>query len=344
MSRTDYDAKDVKVYRQEIEKNVVPIVNDLMKRQSDRIGVGKLKYYDEAIEFVSGNAEPKGDPEWIMEKGRELYKRLGEVPNEFFNFMEDRNLFDLLSKDNKMAGGYCTYIPNYRSPFIFANFNGTSDDVDVLTHEAGHALQFYLSRDIKQFELMVPGYEGAEIHSTSMEYLAYPHIDLFFEDETEKYKFAHISDLLKSMAYIASIDEFQHFVYENPNVSPEERRFKYREIERKYLPNRDYEDNEFLNNGGKRMRQGHVFQVPFYYIDYALAEVCALQFFVNSLKDYDETMKSYLELCKIGGTKSFLGLVEYAGLKNPFKEGTLKNIVNEVNSYLNNIDDKSLDK
>ena len=342
LARTDYKSSEVKVFRDKIVEHLVPLASELMERQRERIGVDSLKYYDESVMFLSGNAEPHGDPDWIMERGRELYERLGEVPNEFFNFMSERNLFDLLSKDGKMAGGYCTFVDAEKSPFIFANFNGTADDVDVLTHEAGHALQMYLSRDIPYLDLFMPGYEAAEIHSMSMEFLAYPHIELFFEDEAEKYKYAHIADNLKFLPYDASIDEFQHYVYENPNASPEERRAMYREIERKYYPNKDYDGNEFLEGGGFWMRQGHVYQTPFYYIDYTLALICAFQFWMKSMEDYNAAMDDYIALCRLGGTKSFLGLVESAGLKSPFEGDTLKDITKSVEKYLNSIDDTKI--
>ena len=342
LSRLEYDAKMVEGYRKQVLENIVPLHTELRERQGKRLGVDKLKFYDEAIKFNSGNADPHGSPEWILNNGKTMYKELSKETDEFFTFMTENNLLDLLSKKGKMSGGYCTYIPEHKAPFIFANFNGTSHDIDVLTHEAGHAFQVYQSRRFEVPEYLWPSYEACEIHSMSMEFLTWPWMNLFFENDTDKYKFIHLSEALLFIPYGVTVDEFQHWVYENPEATPKERREKWIEIEKKYLPTRDYGEVEELKNGIFWFRQGHIFSSPFYYIDYTLAQVCAFQFWIKSRENREKAWQDYLNLCKLGGSKPFFELMKSANLKNPFEEGTLAFVIPKIKEYLDNVDDMNL--
>lgn len=340
--RTEYGPKEVKAYREAIGKHIVPLVVKLRERQAKRLGLDELKYYDEAIEFTTGNATPKGTPEWIINNGKTMYTELSPETEEFFNFMTDHDLLDLVTKKGKQAGGYCTYIPDHKAPFIFSNFNGTSGDIDVLTHEAGHAFQVYSSRAYEVPEYSFPTYEACEIHSMSMEFFTWPWMKLFFEEDTNKYHFSHLQGTLLFLPYGVSVDEFQHFVYENPTATPEERKLKWREIEKKYLPLKNYDDNEFYDRGGFWFKQLHIFTSPFYYIDYTLAQVCALQFWIRSRKEGKKAWEDYVSLCKEGGSKPFLELVKIAGLQNPFQPETIPSILPEIEAYLDAVDDLSL--
>ena len=342
LSRLEYDAKMVEGYRKQVLENIIPLHTELRKRQEKRLGVEKLRFYDEAIKFNSGNADPHGSPEWILNHGKTMYEELSKETDEFFKFMTENNLLDLLSKKGKMSGGYCTYIPEHKAPFIFANFNGTAHDIDVLTHEAGHAFQVYQSRNFDVPEYLWPTYEACEIHSMSMEFLTWPWMKLFFENDTEKYKFIHLSEALLFIPYGVTVDEFQHWVYENPEVTPQERREKWLEIEKKYLPTRDYGEVNELKNGIFWFRQGHIFSSPFYYIDYTLAQVCAFQFWIKSREDREKAWQDYLNLCKLGGSKSFFQLMKSANLKNPFEEGTLAAVIPKIKEYLDSVDDMNL--
>lgn len=342
MARTDYNADMVANFRQQVQDCIVPIASKLKERQRSRIGVDDLLFYDEGFTFKSGNAAPKGDAEWIVENGKKMYSELSPEMNEFFTFMVENDLMDLVSKKGKQAGGYCTYIPDYRAPFIFSNFNGTSGDIDVLTHEAGHAFQVYESRGFNVPEYNFPTYEACEIHSMSMEFFTWPWMELFFKEDADKYKFSHLASGLEFIPYGVSVDEFQHYVYANPDATPAERKAAWREIERKYLPHRDFAGNEYLENGGFWHRQGHIFRSPFYYIDYTLAQICAFQFWVRLHENYEAAWADYLKLCQVGGSKSFVELVEYAGLTSPFEDGTVASIVGDIENWLNSVDDKAL--
>jgi len=340
--RTEYGPEEVKTYREAILKHIVPLVVKLRKRQANRLGIDELKYYDEAIEFTTGNATPKGSPEWIIDNGKKMYTELSTETKDFFDFMIEHELLDLVTKKGKQAGGYCTYIPDFKSPFIFSNFNGTSGDIDVLTHEAGHAFQVFSSRDYEVPEYSFPTYEACEIHSMSMEFFTWPWMENFFKEDTDKYKFSHLQGTLLFLPYGVTVDEFQHFVYENPLATPEERKLKWREIEQKYMPLKNYEDNDFYNRGGFWFKQLHIFTSPFYYIDYTLAQVCALQFFIRSRNEGQKAWDDYVALCKEGGSKPFLELVELAGLKNPFIPETIPSILPDIEAYLDSVDDTKL--
>lgn len=342
LTRSDYNADMVANYRKQVLENIVPLATKLKERQAKRLGLDSLKYYDESLQFLTGNPTPKGEPEWIINNGKTMYQELSPETNEFFTFMVERELLDLVTKKGKAGGGYCTYISKYKSPFIFSNFNGTAGDVDVLTHEAGHAFQVYSSRGYEVPEYTFPTLEACEIHSMSMEFFAWPWMNLFFQEDETKYKFSHLAGALLFIPYGVLVDEFQHWVYENPEATPAERKAMWREIEKKYLPHKDYEDNDLLNRGGFWYRQGHIFGSPFYYIDYTLAQVCAFQYWVKSREDREKAWNDYLTLCKAGGSKSFLQLVEIANLKNPFEDGSVKSFIGPIEEWLNTVDDTKL--
>ncbi|NMO97956.1 M3 family oligoendopeptidase [Paenibacillus lemnae] len=342
MARTDYNAEMVANFRKQVQDYIVPMATQLRERQRSRIGVEDLLFYDEGFSFKSGNAAPKGDADWIVQNGKKMYSELSPEMNEFFNFMIDNNLMDLVSKKGKQAGGYCTYIPDYSAPYIFSNFNGTSGDIDVLTHEAGHAFQVYESRGYQVPEYNFPTYEACEIHSMSMEFFTWPWMELFFQEDSDKYKFNHLADSLQFIPYGVAVDEFQHYVYANPEAAPAERKSAWREIEQKFMPHRNYADNDYLENGGFWHKQAHIFRTPFYYIDYTLAQICAFQFWVRLHDNYEAAWKDYLKLCQVGGSRSFVELVKYAGLKSPFEDGCVASVVDQIQGWLNSVDDKAL--
>ncbi len=332
--RTDYDAAMVAGFREQIRQSIVPIAAGIYDAQRRRLGLDALYYYDEDFRFPDGNPQPQGDPEWIIEQAARMYAELSPDTSEFFRFMRDNQLMDLPARDRKATGGYCSFISKYGAPFIFSNFNGTSGDIDVLTHEVGHAFQVYSSRDIGINEYYWPSYEACEIHSMSMEFFTWPWMQLFFGDDTPKYHFVHLSSAVCFLPYGVAVDEFQHQVYENPDWTPARRRQAWRDIERKYLPWRNYAGNAFLESGGFWHKQNHIFSMPFYYIDYVLAQICAFQFWKRDLEDHASAWNDYLRLCRAGGSRSFLELVRLAGLRSPFEKGCVEETAGVVKAWL----------
>lgn len=343
MSRLDYNQTMVETYRKQIVESVVPISSKLSARQAKRIGLGSLKYYDENLNFLDGNAQPVGTFDQTLQSGKEMYEDLSPETGEFINFMIDNELLDLEAKKGKQGGGFMTFLYDYKAPFIFSNFNGTSGDVDVLTHEAGHAFQGYQSRDIELPDVLMPTYEACEIHSMSMEFITWPYMEKFFGDKTEKYRFTHLSSALQFLPYGVQVDHFQHEIYSNPDWTPAERKAAWKKLDAIYRPDLDFEDNEFAKKGTWWFKQGHIFGSPFYYIDYTLAQVCAFQFWkrFNVLKD-ETAWDDYLAICKVGGTKSFLEIVKTANLISPFEEGCLESVVQDIDAWLESVDDQAL--
>ncbi|SDN42643.1 oligoendopeptidase, M3 family [Fictibacillus solisalsi] len=341
LNRTDYDKNAVKAFRDQVKEHIVPFCTDLREKQQSRIGVDSLKIYDESFSFPEGNPRPKGDAEWIVAQGAKVFKELSPETDEFYTFMVENELLDLVAKEGKAPGGYCTYISEYQSPFIFTNFNGSQGDVRVLMHEAGHAFQVYTSRGYEVPEYQFPTLEACEIHSMSMELITYPWMDRFFGEDTDRFLYDHLAAAVKFIPYGVAVDEFQHFVYENPHVSPQERKQEWRRLEKKYLPHRDHDGIPFLEEGGYWQMQTHIYRTPFYYIDYTLAQVCALQFWNRSRENHKAAWQDYLELCEQGGSLPFTELVNIAGLVSPFENGCVESVMSEVRKWEAQIDDKT---
>jgi M3 family oligoendopeptidase len=330
MNRTDYGPDEVANFRQQVKQFIVPIAQDLAAKQAERIGVDRLRYYDNNFRFPDGNPTPVGEMSDTIAAARKLYDGLSDETGFFFRMLEDRNLMDLEAKDGKATGGYCTYINDYGAPYIFSNFNRTSHDVDVLTHEFGHAFQVYSSRHQKPMEYNWPTYDAAEIHSMSMEFFAYPGVPDFFGDDAKKYYYGHLEGAIRFLPYGCAVDEFQHLVYENPHWTPADRNAAWKRLEAAYLPHVDYTDHAFLAQGTYWQSQLHLFGMPFYYIDYCLAQICAFQFWLKDEEDHEKAWADYVRLCRAGGSKGFLELVTLAGLENPFLDGVMEKIAAKV--------------
>ena len=335
MGRNCYTAKDVAAFRDQIAEDMVPIVAKVKEAQRRRIGVEKLAFYDEPISFADGNAVPEGTPDEILAAGKKMYQELSPETAEFIDFMFENELFDVLSRDGKAPGGYCTEIADYKSPFIFSNFNANAGDVDVLTHEAGHAFEAY--RAFKQelpSLLHSPTIEACECHSMSMEFLTAPWHHLFFGKQTDKYELGHCEDALVFIPYGCMVDEFQHKVYENPEMTPEQRNELWLSLEKKYRPWIDFDNLPFYSRGGGWQRQLHIYEVPLYYIDYCMAQTVAFQFWNLSRENYAEAWKRYMTFVDKAGTATFAELVESAGLKVPYHAGCIKEIGESISRWL----------
>ena len=341
MGRYDYGPEDVKNFRKQIIEHVVPYCKILSENKREILGLDHVYFYD-GINFLEGDPKPKGTPDELVKHAQRMYRELSPETGEFFDMMVREDLMDLVTRDGKSPGGFCTSFPKYLRPYIFSNFNGTDHDITVLTHEAGHAFQNYSSRKQPLMNYHWPTMESAEIHSMSMELFTWPWMDLFFKEETERFKYKHISSNLSFLPYGACVDHFQHWVYENHSATPKERNEKWLELESIYMPQRDYDDLDFPKSGGIWQGQLHIYRFPFYYIDYTLAQTCAFQFWINSQNDKEESWQNYLKLCEAGGSLSFTNLIKLAGLRSPFVDGCLEDVVGNIKNWLDNIDLKKL--
>lgn len=334
MQRIDYGAQDVARFRAQVQEHVVPLAAALRQRQAARLGVQRLCFWDEAVHDPMGNPEPRGDHDWMMARAQEMFDAMHPELASFFTMMQDRGLLDLQARDGKSDGGFCTGFPMWGVPFIFGNFNGSKADVDVFTHESGHAFQFYRSRSMELLDYVWPTAESCEVHSMGLEFLTWPHMERFFGDRAERFRRNHLTDGLMFLPYGTAVDHFQHRVYEQPDASPDQRRQMWQEMERTYLPWRRYRDLSHPAQGGFWQLQRHIYINPFYYIDYCLAQTCALQFWIRSREDADAALDDYVALCNRGGHLPFQELVRSAGLASPFDDGVLRRVVDQCEAAL----------
>ncbi len=341
--RNCYTPKEVAWFRDQVVQDLVPLTKKIKACQAQRIDIEDFKFWDNALKFRDGSATPQGTPEEILAAGKRMYQELSSETREFIELMFENELFDVLAKEGKAPGGYCASLEDYGYPFIFSNFNGTSGDVDVLTHEAGHAFADYIAnKTVAIHALRCPTMDAAETHSTSMEFLTAPWHSLFFGEQTEKYELSHLEDALVFIPYGCLVDHFQEEVYRHPEMTPSQRNETWLQLEHRYRPYLDFGDLPFYSRGAGWQRQLHIYLNPFYYIDYCLAHIAALQFFRLSLKNREVAWEKYMEFVKLGGTKTFLELLHTVGLLSPLDEGCVKEVCRSAVQWLKENGDESL--
>lgn len=339
MIRNCYDMNDVDKFRKAVVKYVVPVADRLYREQAERTGLPyPMSFSDAALKFRSGNPMPCVDSDGILAHGRKSYHELSPETAEFIDVMFDNELLDVLSKKGKAGGGYCDSIADYSVPFIFANFNGTSDDVEVMTHEAGHAFAFYMARNVVPYSCSSPTYEACECHSMSMEFFAWKWAEGFFGKETEKFKYSHLFDAIKFIPYGTMVDHFQHLMYEKPELTPAQRHEEWKKLTAVYMPWMKLDGSVFYGEGMGWQRQMHIYERPFYYIDYCLAQTISLEFWALSQQDYKSAWDKYMKFVKQAGTKTFTEIIDIAGLDTPFGEKALEAVAKTAADWLDRAD------
>ncbi len=333
--RSDYGQKEVAAFREQVRTELVPLCQKLYEAQAKRIGVDKIMAYDEKFIFPDGNAEPIGDAKYMVAEAQKMYHELSPETGEFIDFMIDHHLMDLENKPNKASTGYMTALVKYKAPFVFSCFNHTTFDMQVLSHELGHAFAGYCAMRHQP----IADYYGestdiAEIHSMSMEQFCYPYAERFFGDMADKFRFSHLQEALTFVPFGVAVDEFQHIIYENPNLTPKERTYEWHKLEEKYMPWRAYSDDEFMERGGYWYHKLHIFLYPFYYINYTLTTMGAMEFKKRYAENKEQAWKDYLALCNAGGSKSYLGLLKVANLRVPFEDGSVKEAISYAKDIL----------
>lgn len=339
MIRNCYDMNDVDKFRKAVIKYVVPVADRLYREQAERTGLPyPMTFSDAALKFRSGNPMPCVDSDGILAHGKKFYHELSPETAEFIDVMFDNELLDVLSKKGKAGGGYCDSIADYNVPFIFANFNGTSDDVEVMTHEAGHAFAFYMARNVVPYSCSSPTYEACECHSMSMEFFAWKWAEGFFGKETEKFRYSHLFDAIKFIPYGTMVDHFQHLMYEKPELTPAQRHEEWKKLTAVYMPWMKLDGSVFYGEGMGWQRQMHIYERPFYYIDYCLAQTISLEFWALSQQDYKSAWEKYMKFVKQAGTKTFTEIIDIAGLDTPFGEKALETVAKTAADWLDKAD------
>lgn len=333
--RTDYDEKDVAAFREQVREELVPFCAKLYEAQAKRIGVDKVKAYDEAYLFNDGNAVPVGDDDFLIEQAREMYHDMSKETGEFVDFMLGHDLLDVKNKPKKASTGYMTGLNSIKAPFVFSCFNHTTGDVQVLTHEFGHAFAGYMAmRNQPVSTYYSESTDIAEIHSMSMEQFAYPYAEKFFGDKADKFRFSHLQEALTFVPFGVAVDEYQHIVYANPELTPKQRTAEWKKLEEKYMPWREYDDIDFFAKGGWWYHKIHIFLYPFYYINYTLTTMGAMEFKKKMHEDKESAWKDYLKLCKVGGSLGYKETLKYANLSLPFEKGSVKRAVSYAEDIL----------
>lgn len=335
MTRIGYGPDEVATFRNEVRDKVVPLLVELAQKQGETLGIDRLMFWDNTVHSLAGNPKPLGDHDWMVDRATEMFDEMGHGLGTFFAEMKTRGTMDLKSRKGKAGGGFCDFLHEFEFPFIFANFNGTRGDVDVFTHEVGHAFQSYSSRNQPMSDIVWPTTEACEIHSMGLEFLTWPHMDKFYGAEAaEELRRIHLTGFLQFLPYGVAIDHFQHMVYEKPDATPAERNTMWQEVEKTYLPWYQYDDLPAESAGRLWQQKAHIYQCPFYYIDYCLALTGAMQFWSKSRSEPEVALEAYAKLCTLGGSKDYTGLLESAGLNSPFVAGCLDEVIADAQAYL----------
>lgn len=327
MGRTTYGIEEVRNFRNQVKKYLVPFASKLHEARKNRLGLQKLDSVDEGVYFLNGNPAPIGTADDIFKAGKQMYSELSKETKEFFDFMLDHELFDVLGRPNKTSGGYMEMLYTYKAPIIFANFNGTSDDIDVITHESGHAFQGFITRNDEIMEHNNIKMETAETHSMSMEFFTEKWMELFFGERAHDYRKMHLEDAIAFIPYGCMVDEFQEIVYSKPELTKEERLKVWQDLEMQYKPHLKYENDMFEREGRRWQLQRHIYVCPFYYIDYCIAQTCALQFKIKMDEDYNDAWNKYLAFSNESAKDTFQNMLHNVGLKSPFEDGFMKDLI-----------------
>ena len=340
MERNCYTKEDVEQFRAAVRKYLVPVADSIMRAQARRIGRPyPMSFADLSLSFRSGNPRPVGTPEDILAQGKKFYDELSPETGAFFRTMLDEELMDVIATEGKQAGGYQTDLAQYERPFIFSNFNGTQGDVEVITHEAGHAFAYWTNRKRIPTEYVEPSAEACEVHSLSMEFFGWKNAEGFFGADARKFKYSHLAGALTFIPYGTMVDHFQHIVYEKPELSPAQRHAEWKRLTELYMPwIRLDGEIPFYSDGERWQSQGHIYQVPFYYIDYCLAQTVALEFWAMIQKDPAQAWKKYMAYTVQGGSRTFVELLKHAELKTPFDEEYLKEVCETAAAWLKDFD------
>ena len=323
--RTDYGPEEVEAFRAQVREVIVPLCEKLYKAQAARLGIPAVMAFDEARVFPDGNAQPAGDDDFMIEQAREMYHEISPETGEFIDFMIGHGLMDLKNRPGKASTGYMTALPDRKAPFVFSCFNQTIFDMQVLTHELGHAFAGYQAmRSQPVMDYWSESTDIAEIHSMAMEQFAYPYAERFFGAQADKYRFQHLQEAVTFVPFGVAVDEFQHICYAHPELTPKERTLEWRKLEKVYMPWRRYEDDEFLERGGWWYHKLHIYLYPFYYINYTLTTMGAMEFKKKAAEDPAAAWEDYLTLCRVGGSLSYPETLRAAHLSVPFEPGVVR--------------------
>ncbi len=335
MERFDYSREDIEALRESVLRYIVPLTQEIRRLQRRRLSLDKLYHFDLPCLFPNGNPKPIVTDSILPRVMSDCLSAVCGTEPSSFKKLVDGGYIDLEARPDKAPGGYCQTILNAGLPFILMNGTGTAGDVMTLLHEAGHAYASLKSLESPTLiEYTSPSLDACEIHSTAMEYLAYPEMERFFGEMAEDVRLMHMTQSLLFIPYGCLVDEFMHVVADHPDMTAKERHQTWRRLEKKYQPDLDYDDAPYFERGGAWQMKEHIFTSPFYYIDYVLAQLTALDIWRLSQRDRAEAFRRYDHLCSLGGRHTFSELLELSGLASPFAPSTIKTVAYAASNYL----------
>ncbi|MDA0196744.1 MAG: M3 family oligoendopeptidase [Bacteroidetes bacterium] len=337
MSRFDYTPEDCFNFHDAVEKNVVPILNELASERKNKLDFEDLRPWDKAVD-VSGKTplEPFNSSRDLIDKTIECFNQLDPFLGQCLSIMDQMGHLDLESRKGKSPGGYNYPLMEIGVPFIFMNATSTLRDLVTIVHEGGHAVHSFLTRDLELSDFKSTPSEVAELASMSMELISMDHWDLFFTnaDDLKRAKKEHLEQIMETLPWVATIDKFQHWIYENPNHSVDDRKAAWNRIFNQFSdsitnwrglePNRDY----------LWQKQLHLFEVPFYYIEYGMAQLGAIAVWKNFKIDPQKGLDGYMAALKLGSLKTIPEVYAAANIKFDFSSAYIKELMDFVKGEL----------
>ena len=340
MGRFDYTPEDCLTFHKAIETAVVPALHRILERKKQRLGYDQLRPWDWVPEKGMLVDDSTGDPlrpyqgqEALVQHTLNIFNQLDPQLSRYFATMAEDGLLDLDTRAGKALGGYCSELPLRKRPFIFMNGVGSHDDVQTMLHEAGHAFHVFETANLPLVWQTEPPMEFCEVASMSMELLAAPYLSthhggFYTSPQAARARIEHLEGIIAFLPYMAVVDAFQHWVYTHPNEAADANNCDtaWEDLWTRFIPNMDWAGQEESRKTGWH-RKLHIFSAPFYYIEYGMAQVGALQVWRNSLQDRSQTLDAYRKALSLGGTLTLPELFAAAGAEFRFDTAMLTELV-----------------
>ncbi|WP_374164857.1 M3 family oligoendopeptidase [Arcticibacter sp. MXS-1] len=337
LGRFDYTPHDCYKFHEAIEREVVPVLREQASQRQEQLGLDSLKPWDMDVDTSGKPAlKPFQSGAELIQKSIECFKGLDPYLGESLQIMQANNLFDVESRKGKAPGGYNYPLAETGAPFIFMNSANTFRDLTTMVHEGGHAVHTFISSDLELNDFKHLPSEVAELASMSMELISMDKWDVFFDNQEDliRAKRDQLKDVLKTLPWVAVVDQFQHWLYTNPNHTAEQRREAWVQI---FSPfGKNFADWEGFEDALENLwqKQLHIFEVPFYYIEYAIAQLGAIAVWKNYKENPAEGLEKYKQALKLGYTRTIKDIYETAGIKFDFSSEYVSELIAFVNSEL----------
>jgi oligoendopeptidase F len=331
MGRFDYNVQDCEQFHEAVREVVVPVMQDLARERQQKLNLNVLRPWDMAVDPDNLPAlKPFQNGEQLIEKTQEAFDNIDPYIGSCIRTMRNNNLFDVESRIGKAPGGYNYPLYESGAPFIFMNAAGTLRDLTTMVHEGGHAVHTFISADLPLTEFKNLPSEVAELASMSMELISMDQWHLFLKDENDltRAKKEQLQDAISTLPWVATIDKFQHWIYTHPSHTQEERAQAWLEIYREF--GEGFSNWDELADAETYLwhKQLHIFEVPFYYIEYGFAQLGAIAVWKNYLADRTEGIAHYLAALKLGYTRSIPEIYQVAGIKFDFGKEYIQALIN----------------